>query len=276
MIISASRRTDIPSFFSEWFYNQIVKGYFMKMNPYNRKEELVEVTPSTVEAIVFWTKNPKPLLGYLNKLDGLGYRYLFHFTLNNYEELGLEPGLAGVADRIKVFQDLSKQIGKEKVIWRYDPIVVSNQTTEKFHIANFSYLAVSLKGYTQRVIISFLDFYPKKQARLKQLTTQKKLEIIELRHSPEEERLFFLVQQLQEIALQNGLEIYTCGEVGDFSQFKIEPGSCIDGKLINHIFNLTNDYPRDKSQRAACRCVKSVDIGRYRTCQYQCSYCYAN
>ena len=155
MIISASRRTDIPGFFVDWFMDRIREGYFTSVNPFNRSQhKVVSLKPEDVDCIIFWTKYPAPLLDQLPILDELGYRYYFQFTLNDYPDL-FEPKVPPLPLHLDVFRELSEKIGKEKVIWRYDPIILSNLTSSEYHMEKFDYLTEHLTPYTDRVIISF-------------------------------------------------------------------------------------------------------------------------
>ena len=169
LIISASRRTDIPAFYSDWFMNRIREGYYMKVNPFNRHQtKRVSLLREDVDAICFWTKNSKPMNSSIPDLVNMGYNVLFQYTLNDYPK-DIEPGMPKLGSRIDEFRFLSDLIGPEKVIWRYDPIVLSNKTNVDFHIERFTYIAEQLSGYTNRAIISFQDFYKKIKGRLANL-----------------------------------------------------------------------------------------------------------
>jgi len=161
MIISASRRTDIPAFYSEWFINRIRAGWCFVPNPLNYDQlAYVSLKPEDVDAIVFWSKNPAPIISHLNELDTMGFRYYFQFTLNAYPKV-LEPRIPEFSKRIRTFRELGSKLGPMRVIWRYDPIIISNHTPIDFHIAAFSKIATSVKGSTHRVMISFADYYNK-------------------------------------------------------------------------------------------------------------------
>src|SRR4030042_4778791 len=169
MIISASRRTDIPAFYSDWFINRIRAGWCFVPNPVNYHQlSFVPLIPEEVAAIVFWSKNPEPLIKHLDDLDRQGYRYYFQFTLNDYP-IELEPALPPANVRIETFKQLSERLGSLRVIWRYDPIIISNQTPITYHLKKFSQISESLKGYTNRVMVSFVDYYRKTDSRLEKL-----------------------------------------------------------------------------------------------------------
>ncbi len=276
MIISASRRTDIPAFFSDWFMERVKQGYFYQMNPFNPKQiKGYSLAPDDVDAIGFFTKNPGPFLKHLSYLDSHGYPYFFHVTLNNYPQV-FEPNLPSVEERIAVFQELSNRIGSAKVIWRYDPIIISSLTPMDYHLEAVAYLAKSLRGYTERVYISWLDFYTKVNRRLKLITEKQEIEFTDLTQPEYHEQLFEFAAKIQRIFTDRGIQVFTCAEAIDFKSVGIEPGSCIDGNLIKDLFNIKKSLKKDTCQRKECRCVKAVDVGIYNTCNFKCAYCYAN
>ena len=156
MILSVSRRTDIPNYYSQWFYNRIKEGFVYVRNPMNAHQvSRIEITPDVVDCIVFWTKNPEPMMERLEELSA--YHYYFQFTLTGYGR-DMEPGIPHKREKmIPVFQALSDRIGKEKVIWRYDPIIFSQRYTPAYHLKAFEQIAMALKGFTEKCVISFVD-----------------------------------------------------------------------------------------------------------------------
>ena len=266
MIISISRRTDIPAFFSEWFYNRIEDGYFMVRNPMNiHQVSKVTVTPQNAECLVFWTKNPSfSFIENLPKLDEKGFNYYFQFTITSYAQ-DIEKSVSRKTEIIEKFQKLSNQIGKEKVIWRYDPIILNKKYNFDYHIKYFDYIAEKLSAYTEKVIISFVDCYSKIKTRLQEN------EITDL--TQEQMRKLGIV--LKQIAEKHNLKIESCSETIDFDDIGIPHGHCIDGDLINRICQRNFIFKKDKTQRNECGCVTSVDIGSYNTCRHNCAYCYA-
>lgn len=265
MIISASRRTDIPSYYSEWFFNRIKAGYVYVRNPMNpHRISEVSLSPDVVEGIVFWTKNPTHML---NRLDLLkDYTYYFQFTLNPYSS-DVEKNVPSKSEVIiPTFQKLSSAIGKERVIWRYDPILLSEKYTLQYHIKYFRKLCDKLTDYTEKCTISFIDIYKNIHQQISSLG------ITALSHDQIEE----LMGQFSEIAKDHGIYIDTCAEEIDLDQFGIKHASCIDAHRLERIGNYKLNIKRDPNQRAACSCVASVDIGAYNTCKNGCVYCYAN
>jgi len=265
MILSVSRRTDIPSYYSDWFYNRIKEGFVLVRNPMNiHQVSKIEISPEIVDCIVFWTKNPLPMLARLGELKE--YPYYFQFTLNSYgqdvEEHVLFKGTQGV----ETFQRLSDQIGRQRVIWRYDPILLNEKYNIEYHLYYFEKLAAKLHAYTEKCTISFIDFYRNTNANVRNL----ELQVI----GAEEKRA--LAVNLVEIANFYHLKMDTCAEDIELSDLGIAHARCIDAQLIEKILGGKLKVEKDKNQRLACGCVDSIDIGMYNTCANGCKYCYAN
>lgn len=265
MIISVSRRTDIPSYYSEWFFNRIKAGYVHVRNPMNpHRISEVSLSPDVVDGIVFWTKNPAPMLDRLDELKG--YAYYFQFTLTPYAS-DVEQNIPSKNEVvIPAFQKLSSEIGKERVVWRYDPILLSERYTLKYHINYFQLFCDRLSGYTEKCTVSFIDLYKNIKRRISSLG------ISTLSHGQIEE----LMGQFSEIAKEHEIHIDTCAEEMDLSKFGIGHASCIDAHRLERIGDYKLDIKRDKNQRAACCCAASIDIGAYNTCKNGCVYCYAS
>ncbi|ASA26197.1 hypothetical protein B9T62_05895 [Paenibacillus donghaensis] len=275
MIISASRRTDIPAFFGEWFMTRIREGYFYRMNPFNRNQVTeVSLKPEDVDAIVFWTKNPKPFVKYLDELDRRGYRYYFQYTLNDYPSV-FEPNVPKLSSRIDSFKQLSERLGPQRVIWRYDPIMVSSITPIEYHLDKIQAISNELKGYSSRLIISFLDFYGKVRNRLKALESEHQLSFTDIADPEYAAELDQLLVGIRNISIHNQLEVLSCAEKLNLEQYNIGHGACIDSRLLFELFNLETIQGKDKNQRAECLCAGSADMGVYNTCRYNCTYCYA-
>lgn len=266
MIISASRRTDIPAFYSRWFMNRIRAGYCLVPNPFNPAQiSQVSLSPENVDVIVFWTRNPRPLFSYLAELNERGYRYYFLYTLmGNPREI--DPGVPPVEAAIAAFQGLSQRIGPAKVIWRYDPIFLTSLTDLDFHRKTFQRIASALKGYTRRSIISVAHLYRKIQRRVRELE-KRGVTLLE----PGD--LTGLMYSLAETASRNGMEIQSCAD--ELNLPGINPGKCVNDELISELFGLQPDLKKDSCQRKQCGCVESKDIGMYESCPCGCVYCYA-
>jgi hypothetical protein len=264
MIISASRRTDIPAFHGDWFINQIRQGYVEVKNPFNPAQtKRVSLLPEDVECIVFWTKNPESFIDKLSLLKK--YPFYFLYTLTPYGN-DLEPGLPEKKRLIDTFIRLSLLTGKERVIWRYDPILLSTTIDIQYHIEKFTEIVEILGPYTSRCIISCITLYKKVIRRLNTLQIRK----------PDEDETGILLSSLSLIAKKNDIEICSCASDIDFSKYGVKAGRCIDNELIGKLNGQLINYKKDKNQRPACGCYESTDIGAYNTCGYKCLYCYAN
>jgi hypothetical protein len=273
LIISASRRTDIPAFYAQWFINRIRAGHCTVPNPFNRKQvSHISLRPEDVTNIVFWTRNPQPLIPYLKELDQLGYRYYFQYTVMNNPR-PIDAMTHSLSSSLKIFKKLSDLIGPERVIWRYDPVIISNITGIEFHTATYKNIAETLRNYTQRSVISLLDIYPKLKKRL-QVLKDKGVEIVDC-DNKSDKRFDELLYTLAGVAEQNKMEIVSCAEDPDLTKYNIQPGKCIDDDYIERVFGISVTNKKDPTQRKACGCVVSKDIGVYNTCLSGCQYCYA-
>lgn len=265
MILSVSRRTDIPNYYSGWFYNRIKAGFVYVRNPMNPHQiSKIDLSPEVVDCIVFWTKNPEPMLDRLDELKA--YPYYFQFTLTGYGK-DMECGIPHKKEKmIPVFQRLSDQIGSGRVIWRYDPILFTETYTPEYHVKVFAQIAAALKDYTKKCVISFVDIYAK---------NKKQMEALHAYELKQEELLEF-AGKLSGIAKQNGMTVTSCAEPVDLAECGISHGCCIDKALVEELAGYPIRVAKDKNQRPACGCVESVEIGTYDTCKNGCRYCYAN
>ena len=305
LIISASRSTDIPAFHSEWLINRLKKGYVVWINPFLRTK-LQYISFKEARLFVFWTKNPKPMIRHLSYLNELGLNYYFQYTLNNYEKEGFEPNVPPLERRVGTFLRLAELIGKEKVIWRFDPLLLTRKLTVSELLARIWALGNQLVNHTDKLVFSFADiisyqkvqnnliretdFYNKSYIHHAEFTTTQKNEFAE---------------GIQKILLEwrkinPGFQIATCAEDIDLENYKIAHNKCIDDELIEKLFptdmklmyflgikpkhqflfgeedQLKKPNLKDKGQRKACGCIISKDIGSYNTCDHLCVYCYAN
>jgi hypothetical protein len=264
MIISASRRTDIPAFYGKWFYNRIRAGYLETRNPHNSRQiKTIDLSPDKIDCLVFWTKDPLPFMKGLSLIKN--YSYYFLFTLNAYPT-SIERFLKPTADLLGTFRQLSELLGPERVIWRYDPILFCRGIDLDFHLKNFSFLAVKLSGYTTKCIFSFLDHYKKTVRQMR------KFGLTEPEISVKRE----LLKKLREIASINKIVMTACAEPEDYSDLEIGKASCIDPALIEILGGRSLKKAPDPYQRQYCGCCCSVDIGAYNSCKHGCLYCYAN
>ena len=265
MILSVSRRTDIPNYYSEWFYHRIKERYLYVRNPMNIHQiSKVDISPEVVDCIVFWTKNPEPMMERLGELAA--YQYYFQFTLTGYGK-DVEPNVPHKKEKmIPVFKALSDRIGRKKVVWRYDPILFTNTYTPEYHLRAFEQIAMALKGYTEKCVISFADVYAKNKRNM-ELVGAYDLDAADL---------FKFAKRIGEIAQKCDMEIVSCAERIDLSPCGIGHNCCIDKALIENIIGSKLKVQKDKNQRQECGCMESVEIGTYNTCKNGCKYCYAN
>lgn len=296
VIVSASRSTDIPAFYADWFGLRLASGYCVWNNPYNKKPMYISFKDTKL--FVFWTKNPKPLFPYLDLLDTMGKHVLFQYTLNDYEEENLEPNVLSLDKRIATFKELSERVGKDKVIWRFDPLILANGMTPRKLVARIFNIAKQLCYYTNKLVISFADIgvYHNVPKNLK----DGGVNVVEW----DESTMIGMAKELNKMAcfLRTSynwdLEISTCAEKIDLEEYGIAHGKCIDPEYIEKIFAddkelvyfcRTGKLPegefvipekrkdlKDKGQRKLCGCMISKDIGSYSTCLHFCKYCYAN
>ncbi len=293
IIVSASRATDIPAFYSDWLINRISAGYVKWKNPFNGRYSYVSF--ANTRLFVFWTKNPAPLIEKLNYFDDNNYGYYFQFTLNNYEDEGWEPNLPSLDRRIETFIHLSETIGKEKVIWRFDPIIISSNLSPDDVLGRIKEIGDIIHPYTERLVFSFVDVaaYRRVSYNLRNIdNTISDIDFEKMRH---------LARGIATMNQEWFLELGTCSEKIDLDEFNIEHNRCIDDRLIIRLFEkdqklidflgyttseqldlfdeaASYNYKkiRDKGQRKECGCIKSKDIGQYNTCPHGCIYCYAN
>jgi DNA repair photolyase len=278
VVLSASRATDIPAFYADWFMNRIRAGFFKWTNPFNAAQAQT-VSISKTRAIVFWTKNPAGILPHLAELDRRGFRYYFHFTLNDYAAEGFEPRAPELEARIDLFRRLAERLGPERVVWRMDPLLLTDRLGVSELLDKAGRLAAKLAPCTRKMVFSFADIeaYPAVKRNLARAS-------IAAREFAREEMAEF-AKGLAEINRAYGLALATCAEAADLSAFGIAHNRCVDGELMARLW--PEDAPlmeflgsrgagKDKGQRKACGCIAGKDIGRYRTCPRACAYCYAN
>ena len=259
MIISASRRTDIPAFYSDWLVNRLNAGNCLVKNPFNPAQvKRVSLLPEDVDGIVLWTKNAAPLLPKLSALDG--YSYYFQYTITPYHT-DIEAGLANKKIAIiPAFLKLAEMIGPKRMIWRYDPIIITPRYNYDYHVRAFTKLRGLLAGSCEKCVISFAISY---QSVAKNLAEIGHLEL-------DIENKIRLAKALLLIAKEHGITLCACCELPELYELGVQTVSCVDASLF------CVNTPRDKNQREGCNCAVSVDIGAYNSCMNGCRYCYAN
>lgn len=272
LIISASRRTDIPRFHSEWMVNRVKEGFVDVRNPlFPTQVSRYRLDPSVVDGIVFWTKDPAPML---DKLDAFStYPFYFQFSLTPYGK-DIESGLRTKRDLVETFKALSREIGSDRIVWRFDPILISEKYPVEYQLRAFSALAAELSGFTERVTMSFIDEYPcGGRSAYAAVGTS----------GVTADQQNILAERLSSVAHEHGMALDTCAEAADLSRWGIGRGRCVDSRIFEKIGRCRlsrlktryEEMPKDKSQRKECGCVESIDIGWPNTCLNGCKYCYA-
>ncbi len=294
IIISASRSTDIPAFYSDWFINRLKKGYLKWKNPFNGVP--LYVTFKNTRLIVFWSKNPKPLLKHIDWLQENYPNFYFQYSLNDYDKT-IEKNVISLDKRIETFIKLSEKIGKEKVIWRFDPLILTDKIGVNELLRKIENIGNQLKSYTNKFVFSYADIgvYKKVQNNLKRAN----INYLEFN----ENSMIEIAQGLQELNKNWNFEIGTCAEKINIEKYGIIHNKCIDDDLIKRLFPTDKELMKfigyeiippdlynnsfqlskiktgklkDTGQRELCGCIFSKDIGQYNTCPHLWEYCYAN
>ena len=268
-IISASRRTDIPAFYGDWFMHRLAEGFAGVVNPFGGQKYIVSLKPEDVSCFVFWSKNFTPFLENLKIIESMGYKFYFNYTVTCLP--GIFESNVAKQDAIETLKRLSKMYSPKHINWRFDPIVISSICDRDFFIRGFKELASCFSGLVERCYFSFVSEYKKVRCNFAELEREGGVEIIEQNTDFKIE----LANELAETAAKYGIGMFSC--CGDYLVGgKIKKAHCINGGIIEELF-----YPRglaysDKPTRQQCGCTESTDIGAYDTCPHGCVYCYAN
>lgn len=303
-ILSASKCTDIPAFYMDWFMKRLELGYSSSYNPVHGVKTYISY--KNIRFIVFWSKNPTQLLRYIDRLDVMGLKYYIQFTLNDYEPERLEPGLPPLHDRIDTFKRIADRLSPKHVIWRFDPLIITNNVTEDVLIDRINEIADKLHGYTEKLVFSFADISSYNYAK-------KNIENNKIIYKDwNEGNMLSFSKKISAIGKSYNLSLATCGEKIDIESLGIKHNKCIDDDLIiqlahtdNKLMNflgvkivdrlspgkhseyiplgngtyaekVSNCILNKVGKRLYCGCVYSRDIGEYSTCPHLCVYCYAN
>ena len=293
IIISASRSTDIPAFYSDWLIKRMKIGYVKKLNPFNNQFSYISFDKARV--FVFWSKNPKPIIEKLKFFDERNINYYFQFTMNDYDNERLEPNVPNIQKRIETFIELSEKIGKDKVIWRFDPLILTDKIGVNELLEKIDNIGNQIKHHTSKLVFSFADIgiYNKVQNNLLKNSIKYK--------EFNEELMNKFASGLQELNKKWGLSIGTCSEKIPLEKYGIVHNKCIDDDLMIKLFGkdkilmdflgvretppdmfntettfIKTKNNKDNGQRKLCGCIISKDIGEYNTCPHLCEYCYAN
>jgi len=269
LIISASRRTDIPAFYPGWFMERIRAGSAKVQHPFTKKEISVSLRPEDVVALVFWTKDFSPMLEHLEELEARGFNCLVHYTITGLGK-NFEPNAPAPEQAVEFFKKLSGRIGPERVLWRFDPIIFTEKIGEEETVARFEKLLENISGRAMRVYFSFVELYARVLRRIKiyESENQDRVLVSELESKQR------VSLRLAELARSKGMSIHACCQPG-LAGFGIEPASCMDAHLIAKLTG-KNFELKPSPTRNSCGCYYSLDIGAYDSCPHLCWYCYAN
>lgn len=302
IIVSASRCTDIPAFYADWFFKRMKIGYSAWTNPFNGVKSFISY--ESTRFIVFWSKNPRPLIPYLDYLDECRIGTYIQYSLNDYELNGLEKGVPKLQYRIDTFKMLVDRLGFGSVVWRFDPMILTDEISADILLEKVENIGNQLKGYTEKLVFSYADIAAYR--RVKYNLDKSNIHYHEWTYS-EMDRF---AQGLSKLNEKWAFTLATCGEKIDLEKYHVRHNKCIDDDLIirrafddpklmkflgvqivegslfgapenaidlpNGLFAVKTKNNRDNGQRAFCGCIASKDIGEYNTCAHQCEYCYAN
>lgn len=309
VIVSASRSTDIPAFYADWFFHRLRVGYSVWTNPFNGVPSYVAY--ENTRFIVFWSKNPRPLLEHLDYLEERGIGCYIQYTLNDYEAEGLERGVLPLTQRIDTFKRLVEKLGTGRVVWRFDPMLLTDQITIDTLLEKVRNIGDQLKGFTERLVFSYADIASYKKVKAN-------LEKSHIAYREWDEHLMDeFARRLAEMNCERGwnFSLATCGEKIDIERYGIAHNRCVDDDLMirfswndvelmkflnveihtlqpslfdepeipadairisDTMYGVKRKNNKDKGQRQFCGCINSKDIGQYNTCPHLCEYCYAN
>ena len=274
MIISASYRTDVPTFYGEWFMNRLHAGYCKTVNPYGGQVYSIDLTPGSVDGFVFWTKNIGPFLQYLPEIRERGYPFMVQHSINGYSH-ELESRVIDSAHTCEYMHRLAGDYGPDVAVWRYDPIVFTSLTTLDWHRRNFAKLARLLEGATNEVIISFAQIY-KKTRRNMAAAAREFAFIWEDHETIVQEYGRALAVEFAQIARSHGMQLKVCSQQAFLVPGVVVEARCVDAERLERIAGVSLvGKVKLQGNRIECGCYASRDIGAYDTCPHGCVYCYA-
>lgn len=284
IVVSVSRRTDIPAYYPDWFRKRLEIGYAVYPNPYSNKPVFLDLSPEQVKAFVFWTRNPRPLFKHLDYIDDVyEKRHYMHFTINGLPK-SIESRNPKIESAVECAKFLAERYGIHYVQWRFDPIIISSPlTSTHFVIDKFGEIAEKLRGVTQRCYFSFVDLYKK---------TEKNFKIVEQREGISFDRRYTtnqmeenfeeqkqLIMKINQIANDNQITLYACAEDSIQQALPgIEKAHCVDADLVERVSQASSASQKftPMPSRIGCGCIESRDVGYYDSCPHGCIYCYAN
>ena len=262
MILNTGDRTDIPAFYSEWFYNRIREGHVLVRNPYYPSQVTrYRLSPDVIDVMVFCTKNPAPMFRSFSLLSPFDMFWFVTITPYGKE---IEPFVPEKEQVLDSFLKLSELVGPERISWRYDPIFISETYSVDCHIQQFRYMAERLRGSTRQCVVSFIDLYEKTRRNFPSA------------RAVTAEQQAVLIDAFSDIAEENGLQIHLCCENPDLARSNVDADGCLTQEILERAVGCRLNVPKRKPARAQCSCLLGADIGAYNTCGHGCLYCYAN
>ncbi len=262
MILNTGSRTDIPAFYSDWFYNRIREGYVLSRNPYYPTQiAKYLLCPEVIDVMVFCTKNPSPMFARFSELSA--FEMFWFVTITPYGK-EIEPHVPDKEQIIRYFKILSEKVGKGRISWRYDPVFISRRYTADYHIEQFGKMARALSGYTEQCVVSFIDLYEKTKRNFQGVLPVTK---------KEQEKI---IDSFSEIAKEWGLQIHLCCESAELVRENVDADGCMSKAVLEKALGCRLNAPKKKTARSECSCLLGADIGAYNTCLHGCLYCYAN
>ena len=263
MILNTGGRTDTVQYYTDWLLLRFSEGYVLTRNPlFPNKVSRYELTPDKVDCVVFCSKNYKPILPRLHEITDRFHTY-FHYTITAYGK-DIEPGVPSIEESMETLIRLSDQVGRQRVAWRYDPVLLTDVYTIDRHLETFERMAAVLAPHIDRCIFSFVEMYKKLETNMPELIP---LSIQDMNT---------LAKGLGSIAAKYGIHIQTCGTNGDYSRYGIHPSGCMTLDILGKANRIEFKNLKHKGMRQGCHCIESRDIGAYDTCLNGCKYCYAN
>lgn len=269
-IISISRRTDIPAFYGDWFMHRLEAGFAGWENPFGGQKILTSLKPEDVMAFVFWSKNYRPFLPHLETIRERDFPAIFNYTITGLPHI-FECNLVEPEEAIDSLKKISRLYSSEHINWRYDPIVISNVTDEKYHLERFRWLSDQLEGHVNRCYLSFAIMYGKVEKNFRKFYQENQTTVLDT----DKQWRLSLAGKLTDIAQSHGIQMYTC--CGDYllADSRIRKAHCVDGEILEQLYPNCHNWS-EKPTRKECGCTESTDIGKYDTCPHGCIYCYAN
>lgn len=263
MIINAGGRTDLVNYFTTWLLYRFEKGEVLSRNPFYPNIVMsYKLHPSVVDCVVMCSKNYFPILKDLHRIYDR-FNIFCNYTITAYGK-DIEPNVPDIEESINTLKLLCRQTDKEKIVWRYDPVLFTPYYTVEQHCRTFDYISRQLSGYINYCVFSFVDLYQRVTDNIPNIII------------PNDDMKEMFCRKIGEIAKKNGIRIQTCATVRNYSQSGIGLSGCVTSKILTNALNVKFQDIKHSGIRKNCRCLPMRDIGAYNTCPNGCKYCYAN